>query len=248
MSPEYTKSFAEGPRSIAEMRVRMHPCHDSHQGREGHHVAPTRNTHLSVRVLDFRTAYDSMSYKYIRWMLDPVNIQLMTGRLEWLEETLWVGELLTKVDVWQNGGNEWYVPRGLPVLNPFYTMHSAHQLWTQQGCHGFDFGPQFYMDDLKLYARSSSMINSQIEGVFEVTEVKGLYLNLSKCGKRFSKLKAKWKVQRVQENGKSRHLGLRSKAPTSSEVSSKDSYQSKVPMMVSKMASMNEQLQSLLLN
>lgn len=153
---------------------------------------------LSVAWLDFAKAYDSVSHSYLRWVLQSVQLPQPILKIIFRLMSGWSTRFqLTK------GGLE-RCSDGLRILNGVYQGDSLSPTLfvlaitpisyglnrVVKPCKSasgslvglsFKLGHLFYMDDLKLYARSPQELETQLNTVASMARVIGLSLNVEKC-------------------------------------------------------------------
>ncbi len=155
---------------------------------------------LSMGWLDYRKAYDSISHDYVRWLLGSIKLpRIVTLALTRLMSN-WATTFELRLGQRKVKSEKVNVLNGIfqgdalsPTLFVLCMAPISYALdkgvepcrsasgWSSG--YGFAIGHQFYMDDLKLYARSAAELDRQIQIVSEVSEAIGLRLNLSKCAK-----------------------------------------------------------------
>lgn len=164
-------------------------------------AASQRKRPISVAWVDYRKAFDSVSHEYIEWLLEavniPTNIRTVLRRL--------MGSWTTRFEISRPG-----LRRGkdrsdqLRVLNGIFqgdslsptlfilaiapvsyaletTVTPCRSVSGWKAGLGFELSHQFYVDDLKLYARYPAQLTNMLRTVTTISEVLGLRLNKDKC-------------------------------------------------------------------
>lgn len=155
---------------------------------------------LSVAWLDFRKAFDSVSHEYLRWVLEsvrtPPTILLTLKRL--------MSDWCTRFELRIPGKRRVARSAKMAVLNGIFQgdalspnlfvlcvapisyaltkgVAPCRSAAGRLAGHDFEISNQFYVDDLKLYARTPAQLHEQLRIVEEVSQAMGLHLNAGKC-------------------------------------------------------------------
>lgn len=160
-----------------------------------------RQSPISVAWVDYRKAFDSVSHDYLRWVLEAVGIPKAIG----LALSRLMKDWQTRFEVSMAGSKKGNVKsQRMDVLNGIFQgdslsptlfilcvspiSYALNQTVTPcisssgwSAGYGFKLGHQFYVDDLKLYARSPAQLEGLLAIVSETSKVMGLQLNRSKC-------------------------------------------------------------------
>lgn len=165
----------------------------------------SREKPISVAWLDYKKAFDSIAHSYLRWVLESVNTPKKLGTILERLMSSWV----TRLEI--GGPNAKGKKRSAPikVLNGIFQGDSLSPTLfilcvaplsyaidkAVRPCRsstgrskgiGFELGHQFYVDDLKLYARTPEELELKLTAAAEASTAIGLSLNIGKCAQAHS--------------------------------------------------------------
>lgn len=156
--------------------------------------AQYRRKSLCVAWLDFSKAFDSVAHDYLKWLLQ--NIHLPNTLYNIIERA--ISGWRTRFVLNGKKSREVKYENGIfqgdslsPTLFALSTAPISYILRTRTEAYRTSYGRltgtmldlnhQFYMDDLKLYARSTEQLNHMLDSVKMITVCMGLKLNTDKC-------------------------------------------------------------------
>lgn len=161
----------------------------------------SRQRPLAVAWVDYAKAFDSIPHAYLMWVLRQVNVPV---RLREVISSL-IGKWETRFELW-NGGKKVStdlvkVRNGLlqgDSLSPLlfclsvapitFALNEKIPPVATTGGH-LKVNHQFYVDDLKVYARSEEKLNLALEIVEETSSSLGLKMNARKSAKAFYRIR-----------------------------------------------------------
>ena len=154
---------------------------------------------LSMAWLDFKKAFDSIPHEHLLYVLESINVpstlltalsRLMKSWSTRLEMKSGRGRTIKSESIRITNGifqGDSLSPLlfGLSVAPISFALNRYAPLM-KSSCgstvgRGFQIGHQFYMDDLKLYARKAEDLQRQLRVLEELSRAIGLNINVSKC-------------------------------------------------------------------
>lgn len=162
--------------------------------------------------VDFRKAFDSIGHRYLRWVLQvvkvPEAIRTYLGKCmpHW-ETRFEIGARHSQRIVIRRGifqGDSLSPTLFAIAIAPISTTLADPEFgyktgYGRIGGKELAINHQFYMDDLKCYARSSTTLENMLNSVSNIGRIAGLEINPSKCSVVSTAKRERWEV-RVDES------------------------------------------------
>lgn len=199
---------------------------------------------LSVAWLDFAKAFDSVSHSYLLWLFDTLKLPQQVRRLLSFVMRSWSTRFQLGVGKSAASSPPMKILNGIfqgDALSPTLFVLSlapisyALSTFTEPvvSAYGgaqrkqFELGHQFYVDDLKLYARTPEGISAKIDLVCDVARYIGVTVNPAKCAiahkdRREDRSAVEGSIAELPAGATYRYLGL--EQALSPEVSTMDRF------------------------